>query len=120
MADNKVDMAQVEGLHVALQQSFSPDASVRDPAEASIKHLKYVPGATTMLLHITEEKQVRNEGIVWFMLEDVCFLLDHISCNRLLSFFLMHHALMYLFTHHTPSILYSGPIRSTTSRGNPT
>ena len=59
MAEQGVDMTQVEALHVALQQSFSPDASVRDPAEASIKHLKFVPGATRMLLHITEEKQVR-------------------------------------------------------------
>lgn len=59
MAENKVDMTQVEALHVYLQQSFSPDASVRDPAEASIKHLKFVPGATSMLLAITEEKQVR-------------------------------------------------------------
>lgn len=53
------NMDAVEALHVALQQSFSPDASVRDPAEASIKHLKFVPGATQMLLHISEEKQVR-------------------------------------------------------------
>lgn len=51
-------MSAVEALHVALQQSFSPDASVRDPAEAAIKNLKNVPGATQMLLHITEEKQV--------------------------------------------------------------
>jgi len=61
MAEQGVDMTQVEALHVALQQSFSPDASVRDPAEASIKHLKFVPGATRMLLHITEEKQVQYE-----------------------------------------------------------
>ncbi len=51
-------MNQVEALHVALQQSFSPDQNVRDPAEATIKNLKLVPGATQMLLHITEEKQV--------------------------------------------------------------
>lgn len=43
---------------MALQQSFSPDQNVRDPAEATIKNLKFVPGATQMLLHITEEKQV--------------------------------------------------------------
>jgi len=54
-------MSAVEALHVALQQSFSPDASVRDPAEAAIKNLKNVPGATQMLLHITEEKQVQYE-----------------------------------------------------------
>ena len=53
-------MSAVEALHVALQQSFSPDASVRDPAEAAIKNLKNVPGATQMLLHITEEKQVSS------------------------------------------------------------
>ncbi len=51
-------MTQVEALHVALQQSFSPVAGVRDPAEAMIKRLKFVPGATQMLLHITAEKQV--------------------------------------------------------------
>lgn len=56
-----MDMSQVESLHVALQQSFSPDASVRDPAESSIKRLKHVPGATRMLLYITEEKQVQYE-----------------------------------------------------------
>ena len=61
MADqNNIDMAQVEQLHLALQQSFSPDGNVRDPAEASIKQLKFVPKATAMLLHITEEKQVRK------------------------------------------------------------
>lgn len=53
-----VDMTAVEALHVALQQSFSPDSNVRDPAEAAIKNLKNVPGATNMLLHITEERQV--------------------------------------------------------------
>jgi hypothetical protein len=58
MASSNVNMDAVEALHVALQQSFSPDASIRDPAEARIKHLKFVPGATQMLLHITEEKQV--------------------------------------------------------------
>lgn len=64
MTESKVDMTQVEALHVALQQSFSPDSSVRDPAEASIKHLKFVPGATQMLLHITEEKQVRFDAML--------------------------------------------------------
>lgn len=54
-------MSAVEALHVALQQSFSPDANVRDPAEAAIKNLKNVPGATQMLLHITEEKQVSDD-----------------------------------------------------------
>ena len=56
-------MTQVEALHVALQQSFSPDRSVRDPAEASIKQLKFVPGATQMLIHIAQEKQVRKKYV---------------------------------------------------------
>ena len=47
-----------ETLHVALQQSFSPDASLRDPAEATIKNLKNVPGASSMLLQVASEKQV--------------------------------------------------------------
>lgn len=62
-------MSAVEALHVALQQSFSPDTSVRDPAEAAIKNLKNVPGATQMLLHITEEKQVSSD--------------DRCSCDRM-------------------------------------
>lgn len=57
----EIDMAAVEALHVALQQSFSPDSRVREPAEAAIKNLKNVPGATQMLLHITEEKQVSRD-----------------------------------------------------------
>jgi hypothetical protein len=61
MAEKSVDMSAVEALHVALQQSFSPDASVRDPAEAAIKNLKNVPGATQMLLHITGERQVSSD-----------------------------------------------------------
>lgn len=61
MAEVPVDMTQVEALHIALQQSFSPDSSVRDPAEANIKQLKFVPGATQMLLAITAEKQVQYE-----------------------------------------------------------
>ena len=48
----------VESLHIALQQSFSPDASLRDPAEEKMKNLKYVNGATTMLLQVAAEKQV--------------------------------------------------------------
>ena len=51
-------MNAVEQLHLALQQSFSPDASLRDPAEESIKHLKFVPGSTQMLMHIIGEQQV--------------------------------------------------------------
>ncbi len=48
-----------EALHVALQQSFSPDPNLRLPAEQSIKNLKHVPGAAKMLLEIASEKQVR-------------------------------------------------------------
>ena len=47
-----------EDLHVALQQSFSPDANLRDPAEKLIKGLKYVGGASLMLVQIAAEKQV--------------------------------------------------------------
>ena len=47
-----------EDLHVALQQSFSPDANLRNPAEEVIKGLKNIDGATAMLLQITAEKQV--------------------------------------------------------------
>ena len=48
----------VEALHVALQQSFHPDASIRDPAEKAIKNLKYVKQSTVMLLQVAAEKQV--------------------------------------------------------------
>jgi hypothetical protein len=61
MITGRVDMTQVEALHLALQQSFSPEKGIRDAAEASIKHLKFVPGSTQMLLAITEEKQVRKK-----------------------------------------------------------
>mmetsp|Transcript_6423 Transcript_6423/g.12103 ORF Transcript_6423/g.12103 Transcript_6423/m.12103 type:complete len:1045 (-) Transcript_6423:2118-5252(-) len=50
-----------EALHVALQQSFSPDASLRLPAEQTIKNLKQIPGAIKMLLEIATEKQVQFE-----------------------------------------------------------
>ena len=61
MITGRVDMTQVEALHLALQQSFSPEKGIRDAAETSIKHLKFVPGSTQMLLAITEEKQVRKK-----------------------------------------------------------
>jgi hypothetical protein len=48
----------VEKLHVVLQQSFSPDASLRGPAEETIRNLKHVKGATIMLLQVAAEKQV--------------------------------------------------------------
>eukprot|EP00566_Odontella_aurita_P002311 CAMPEP_0113571984 /NCGR_PEP_ID=MMETSP0015_2-20120614/25852_1 /TAXON_ID=2838 /ORGANISM="Odontella" /LENGTH=1096 /DNA_ID=CAMNT_0000474985 /DNA_START=725 /DNA_END=4015 /DNA_ORIENTATION=+ /assembly_acc=CAM_ASM_000160 len=54
-------MMDTEALHVALQQSFSPDASSRDPAERTIKNLKHVKGSTTMLLQVAAEKQVQFE-----------------------------------------------------------
>jgi hypothetical protein len=94
MASPNVNMDAVEALHVALQQSFSPDASIRDPAEASIKHLKFVPGATQMLLHITEEKQVS-----WSGYSSVALFL-RISCVDILSHF------PHMYIHLTPT----GPI----------
>ena len=72
-------MTQVESLHVALQQSFSPDRHVRDPAEVSIKQLKFVPGATQMLIQIAQEKQVRKKyasmsfASVQIMLRGACY-----------------------------------------------
>jgi len=51
----------VEALHVALQQSFSPDGSIRDPAEEIVKNLKYVNGSTGLLIQIASEKQVQYE-----------------------------------------------------------
>jgi len=47
-----------EALHVVLQQSFSPDASLRDPAERTIRNLKNIEGASVMLLQVAAEKQV--------------------------------------------------------------
>lgn len=52
-------LIHLEDLHIALQQSFSPDPTVRGPSEELIKHLKYVPGSTIMLLQVTAEKQVK-------------------------------------------------------------
>lgn len=49
----------VEQLHVVLQQSFSPDAAVRKPAENTIRNLKNLPGAVILLLQVAAEKQVR-------------------------------------------------------------
>eukprot|EP00529_Nitzschia_sp_RCC80_P003831 CAMPEP_0113510620 /NCGR_PEP_ID=MMETSP0014_2-20120614/38237_1 /TAXON_ID=2857 /ORGANISM="Nitzschia sp." /LENGTH=1078 /DNA_ID=CAMNT_0000406591 /DNA_START=56 /DNA_END=3292 /DNA_ORIENTATION=+ /assembly_acc=CAM_ASM_000159 len=54
-------MMDVESLHVVLQQSFSPDANLRLPAEETIRNLKNVPGSTTMLLQVAAEKQVQFE-----------------------------------------------------------
>jgi importin-7 len=49
----------VEQLYQVLQQSFSPDANVRNPATETIKNLKTLKGATLMLLHVVAEKQAR-------------------------------------------------------------
>ncbi len=51
-------MMDVEQLHVILQQSFSPDANLRNPAEATIRNLKHVKGSTVLLLQVVAEKQV--------------------------------------------------------------
>jgi len=55
---NKYNM-DVEQLHVVLQQSFSADAAVRNPAEQTIRNLKNLPGAAQLLLQVAAEKQVR-------------------------------------------------------------
>jgi hypothetical protein len=49
----------VERLHVVLQQSFSPDAAIRKPAEDTMRNLKNVPGSVQLLLQVIAEKQVR-------------------------------------------------------------
>ena len=49
---------EVEQLHVVLQQSFSPDANLRVPAEATIRNLKHIKGSTVLLLQVAAEKQV--------------------------------------------------------------
>mmetsp|Transcript_7566 Transcript_7566/g.11844 ORF Transcript_7566/g.11844 Transcript_7566/m.11844 type:complete len:1061 (+) Transcript_7566:86-3268(+) len=51
----------VESLHVTLQQSFSPDANLRSPAEETIRNLKQVKGSTVMLLQVAAENQVQYE-----------------------------------------------------------
>ena len=51
-------MMDVEQLHVILQQSFSADANLRNPAEATIRNLKHVMGSTVLLLQVVAEKQV--------------------------------------------------------------
>ena len=48
----------VEQLHVVLQQSFSPDPNLRNPAEETIRNLKNLPGAVQLLLQVIAEKQV--------------------------------------------------------------
>ena len=53
-------MMNVEQLHVVLQQSFSPDAAVRKPAEDTIRNLKNIQGSVQLLLQVMAEKQVRR------------------------------------------------------------
>jgi importin-7 len=50
----------VEQLHIVLQQSFSPEAIVRKPAEEFIRNLKHIPGAVVSLLQVAAEKQVNR------------------------------------------------------------
>ena len=58
------DGNHVEALHLTLQQSFSPDANLRMPAEERIRNLKHIPGSTVLLLHVVAEKQVRDVTVV--------------------------------------------------------
>ena len=60
----------VEQLHLVLQQSFSADATVRKPAEQTIRNLKNMPGAVQMLLQVAAEKQVRSCGSGHAKLQD--------------------------------------------------
>lgn len=48
----------VEQLHVVLQSTFSADATIRRPAEETLKGLKNIPGSVKFLLQVAEEKQV--------------------------------------------------------------
>ena len=58
-------MMDVEQLHVVLQQSFSPDANLRVPAEATIRNLKHIKGSTVLLLQVVAEKKVRLVAEIW-------------------------------------------------------
>jgi hypothetical protein len=76
----------VEQLHVVLQQSFSADATVRKPAEETIRNLKNLPGAVVLLLQVAAEKQVRS---VFMCCELSCVVLDFnwgAVCWRVLPF----------------------------------
>jgi hypothetical protein len=53
----------VEQLHVVLQQSFSADPNLRNPAEETIRNLKNLPGAVQLLLQVIAEKQVSRSYI---------------------------------------------------------
>lgn len=50
----------VEQLHIVLQQSFSPDANLRGPAEETIRNLKHVKGSTVLLLQVAAETKVSS------------------------------------------------------------
>ena len=69
-----------ETLHLALQQSFSADANLRIPAEETIKNLKHVDGATTMLLQVAGEPQVSS---VYFVM--ACVEINGYCNNSFLS-----------------------------------
>ena len=78
-----------EALHVALQQSFSPDANLRDPAEKAIKSLKNVKGATVMLLQVVAEKQVTYIIMLNF--------LEKMACLDEMIIILFDHNIRYLY-----------------------
>jgi importin-7 len=56
----------VEQLHVVLQQSFSADAAIRNPAEDVIRNLKNLPGSVVLLLQVSAEKQVGSDCVFAF------------------------------------------------------
>ena len=62
-------MMEVEQLHVVLQQSFSPDANLRVPAEATIRNLKHIKGSTVLLLQVAAEKQVSLSHLCFHLAE---------------------------------------------------
>jgi hypothetical protein len=54
-----------EALHLVLQQSFSPDANLRGPAEERIRNLKHIDGASVMLLQVAAEQQVNDVTFIY-------------------------------------------------------
>jgi hypothetical protein len=106
----------VEQLHIVLQQSFSAEAAVRNPAEAIIKNLKNLPGAVVLLLQVAAEKQVRNvnKGIARIIEESEAidfsfYILYSISFSPNVSSHLTHHYLS--FPQRTTSAFFNtGPI----------
>ena len=75
----------VEQLHVVLQQSFSPDAAVRKPAEDTIRNLKNIQGSVQLLLQVIAEHQV-GAGCVPFVVRG-CFLLLCVVDDGCMFFF---------------------------------